>query len=201
MKMTKRARKYLILSAVVLLVLFLFNLNFFLHLPEYFRCRKLINQLKNNEGVSVKKIYYDKEQNTLFFDIIVSGNDELFVQNLDRARNTVENYLADNSDFYYIDNKICLHYKDGAGNSFTVSTSDYSGKLSRFSFYISSLSLSDLSSLYDVTDIYGQVINDGDYTFFDNNPDLRVCKISFRASEEELRIIQELCPNCEIDIS
>jgi len=195
----KTIRKNLkIISAIVialLLVIVLFNFNTIIDLPQSFRCRDIVNEIEDI-GAEVDRVRYTKEEDCISIKV-----EAISLSCMDLARQRVNEYLEKNEDFYYRSSGFVLSYLEG-DECIEVSKSEYSGKLSRYVINSEYIDIGDLGELYDVTELYSSEIEinaESDFTFFENNPQLKYCKLRCDNPEEAEKKIKSLCPDCVVE--
>lgn len=195
----KTIRKNLkVISAIVialLLIIVLLNFNTIIDLPQSFRCRDIVNEIEDI-GAEVDRVRYSKEEDCISIKV-----EAISLSCMDLARQRVNEYLEKNEDFYYRSSGFVLSYLEG-DECIEVSKSEYSGKLSRYVINIEYIDIGDLGELYDVTELYSSEIEinaESDFTFFENNPQLKYCKLRCDNPEEAEKKIKSLCPDCVVE--
>lgn len=195
MKKHRNIKIIIILSVALLLVIVLLNFNAIIDLPQSFRCRDIVNEIED-VGAEVDRVRYAEEEDCISIEV-----EAISLACMDLARQRVNEYLETNEDFYYHSSGIVLSYLE-EDECIEVSKSEYSDKLSRYVINSEYIDIGDLGELYDVTELYSSEIEinvDSDFTFFENNPQLKYCKLRCDNPEEAEKKIKSLCPDCVVE--
>jgi|GEM_PF-1804210 len=198
---------------VVLATLLIVYRNRIIHFKEFDRCSDLIEYTEDiiPNGFTL----YDIEETEDGILITYKYNDSVrtegvsaITQYSNTIRNRINDYLEMNEDFYYFDSKIEVRFVfAGKGSSDPAENSVHFMNYSNETIYdslcvikpIKDSKISEISmteNIHEISEFYIQV---DDFTFFENNPQLKYCKLRCDNPEEAEKKIKSLCPDCVVE--
>ena len=209
----------IVLLAVVGAVWFFRYKNSYMNSDTYKHCEELIELIDE-----VKSPYCKFELDEVFVEDGVlrieyeyrAKSDNLSnaekINAFNQIRTEVNNYLLQNEDFYYRDNPILLQFDTPHGNDddahykfIFANYNDYSNEttttLGDVRTFIGTIT-SDLQGVYGLRSmetVVSSPVTVDSYFVFENNPQLKYCKLRCDNPEEAEKKIKSLCPNCVVE--
>lgn len=215
-------KKYLITSFIILcviigVILVYKNRNIIFKSNAYNHCEELIKLIDKIESPYCKfkfdEIYVADGVLRIEYDYETKSDeisDAEKINAFNQIRTEVNNYLLQNEDFYYLDKPILLEFDTSHGNDddayYKLSFSNYNDYSDEITTTLDDVrtfvdtKTSDLQGVYGLRSletIVSSYVKVDSYLVFENNPNLKYCKIDFE-NDEDKATIEKLLLECEI---